>query len=326
MNREEFLRTFGMALGGAILSPSLLKSAMQNTKERNLEGVCLNAVGDITLAEFFDDALANMAERSSDPYEYMIKDVKSEFGKDDINIGNLECTFTKSGRHKDKPFTFKTKYEHIDLIRRLNMDIMNLANNHFMDYYNSGAKDTIKLLRQSGIEYCGGGLNASDASSPRFITKNDVRVGFLGYAMVGKESYATTHPGTNMWSDESKPQIKSQISKAKDSCDALVVSIHWGEELHHSASKMQRDAAKIIRDSGADIILGHHPHVLEEIHEYKNNLTFYSLGNFIFGGNKNPHDKNSMIAKVSLGKNGILDYKKVHVITHRDGILHPTVC
>lgn len=282
----------------------------------------LAAVGDLTLANYFDDTVNSLKHQGvSDPYAYVIRDITSAFKDVDLTVANLEGTFTDATKHVAKSFNFKGNPEYIKILKDLKIRAVNLANNHFMDYYSKGALDTIKLLDENDIVYCGGGKDIFDASAPRFIDLGLIRLGFLGYAMVGKDSKASkTFPGTNPYI---KDVAKTDISKAKDLCDILVISCHWGREREYAPSMEQVDAAKAFLDSGADIVLGHHPHVLQDVREYSDKLVFYSLGNFIFGGNSGPSDRNSMIAKIRLGANNILDYSTLKIFTHTDDMVKP---
>ncbi len=317
MNRREFLINISaLGLSNIISTPLVysLNSVNNQSKSLSLNTITLTAAGDTTTTNAFNETINYLKNNSNiDPYDQIIQYVKNEFTTSDINILNLEEAITNSKIHQQKEYAFASDSAHVKLLKKLNINIVNLANNHFMDYYNKGALDTIQALEDNSIEYCGGGRNIEHASQLKTIYKNNITVGFLGYAIVGRGSRATIISGTNPYDKE---VTQKQISNAKDLCDILVISSHWGKEREYNPSKEQIETAKVFINAGADIILGHHPHVIQEAREYKNKLIFYSLGNFIFGGNTNPTDKNGLIAKIELNKQGIINYRQIPIITH----------
>lgn len=202
----------------------------------------------------------------------------------DIAFGNLECPLTRAeagGILKNRNLIFKGDPENAKELKQAGFDVLNLANNHTMDYGPQGLEDTLKTLGETGIAALGGGMNPEEAAGPVFFKKAGMTIGFLGLSAFPPEGY--------FFSDE-KPDVAraggvktvEAIEKAKKQCDFLIVSFHWGKEFDHYPGAEQKAMARSAVDHGADLVIGHHPHVLQGVEEYGGHLIFYSLGNFVF--------------------------------------------
>jgi len=159
------------------------------------------------------------------------------------------------------------------------VEAVNIANNHAYDYLQQGFDDTVQTLENAGIGYFGYHYQPIE-------TVKGIRIGLLGY-----EGWEATN--------KLKQQIKNDIKEMKQRTDLIIVSFHWGIERAHYPTPDQMDLGHYAVDQGADLVVGHHPHVLQGIEEYKGKYIVYSLGNFLFGGNKNPSDKDTMIFQQS---------------------------
>lgn len=245
-----------------------------------LKEITISAAGDCTLGTDksfgYNGTFTNEVDIQNGDFSYFFINVKDIFDKDDITIVNLESPLTLSVNMADKQFKFKGDPKYIDILKLGSVEVVNIANNHTRDYLQQGVNDTIKYLNEGGIGYVGEGN--------KYITKkNGIIVGMLGYTG---------------WSNDIlvKRNIKKDIQYLKDNGTKLViVSFHWGAENAHMPNAIQKDLARFTIDSGADLVLGHHPHVIEGIEEYKDKYIVYSLGNFCFGGNSNPANKDTFI-------------------------------
>lgn len=205
---------------------------------------------------------------------YFLKKVKSIFSKDDVTIVNLEGTFTDSGNRADKTFTFKGPAAYVDILKKGSVEVVNTANNHTFDFGRQGYRDTIKTLKDNKIKYC---RNSTIA----YQKVKGVKIAFLGFNKLDGVAAST---------------VKENIEKAKKkNADIIIVSFHWGIERSYNPDATQESLARCAIDNGAALVLGHHPHVLQGIERYKGRYIVYSLGNFCFGGNSNPSDKDTMI-------------------------------
>lgn len=240
--------------------------------------ITVSAAGDCTLGtdENFDYDTSLNAFMDTQGAAYFMENVKPIFEADDLSIVNLEGTFTTSEQRDDKQFAFKADPSYAQILTEGDIEAVNLANNHSKDYGNQSYEDTIKAVEDAGITSFGYERTA-------VMDIKGTKVGLVGIYVL-KDGMAR------------EEQLKSNIAAVKEQGAALViVSFHWGEEKVTSPNDTQKSLAHIAIDNGADLVIGHHPHVLQGIEKYKGKNIAYSLGNFCFGGNKNPSDKDSMI-------------------------------
>lgn len=261
--------------------------------------VILTTVGDCTLGRddkfSYDWSLPHVLEKNSNDYSYIFENVYSIFNSDDITVANLEGAFTNSTAKADKQFTFKAPPEYAKILTAGSIEGVNLSNNHIRDYLNKGFEDTKLALEAEKVNYFGEG-------NVWIEEVKGVKFGFLGY----KGFYA---------SDELLANLKKDIASLKNQNCVIVINFHWGDESHYENNATQKQIAHYAIDNGADLIIGHHPHVIQGIEQYKNKLIFYSLGNFAFGGNKNPRDKNTIIPQIKFKfKNNLFDTYELRVI------------
>lgn len=238
--------------------------------------ITLSFVGDITLGNYigqgYEGSFDQEYEKQNQDSAYYLKNVKDVFEKDDLTIANLEGPLTTSPDYAEKTFVFQGKPEYVDILADGDIEAVTLANNHSKDHFEQGMTDTKAILDEKGIKHFG-----YDESC--MMDVKGIQVGFLGYTF----PYELT------------AEMKKAISDLKAQCDIVVVYYHWGIERDKAPMESQRSLAKQTIDAGADLIIGSHPHVLQGIETYKGKKIVYSLGNFCFGGNKNPSDKDTMI-------------------------------
>lgn len=247
-------------------------------KEKMDNKISITAVGDCTFGYDENFGYTNSFNYIYDTKgsDYFFGGVKHIFESDDLTIANYEGTFTDSTVKKDKKFAFKAPKEYAKILNKGNIEVVNLANNHSHDYYDVGHTDTINALNDVNVNYFGN-------NDYYVYEKNDVKIGIAGIFCI--EWYCT-----------SKVDKAINDLKAKE-VDNIILSFHWGIEKDYKQSEIQKYIGHYSIDHGADLVLGHHPHVLQGIEKYKDKYIIYSLANFSFGGNKNPRDKDTMITK-----------------------------
>ncbi len=267
----------------------------KNTKESaaNIE-VILSSAGDCTIGTDprfdVDTSLPTMVRRHNNDYSYLFKNAVPIFEKDDITIVNLETTFTNAKTRADKTFTFKAQPEFAKALNLGSIEGVNISNNHIYDFLDKGFDDTIETLKQYNINYFGEGN--------KWIKEvKGVKFGFLGYQ------------GWNN-NDKFMNKLKQDIEELKGQGCIVVINFHWGEEGKYYPNTIQKSIAHYAIDQGADLIIGHHPHVVQGLEKYKDKIICYSLGNFCFGGNSNPSDKDTFVlqAKFSFNDNKLVKY------------------
>ena len=234
----------------------------------------LTFAGDCTLANQKGASLTSgFIGTVGQDYDYPFADVIDYFKNDTATFINLEGTLTDSTYSEDKMFVFKGPKEYINILTRGSVEFANVANNHIYDYGQQGYNDTLALLDEHGIAY------AESKKTVLFEVADGLKIGV--YSVAG--AYNTNGLAQN---------IKA-LKKA--GADIIIASMHWGQEYYYVPNMDQVTIARAAIDAGADIVYGHHPHVLQKIEQYKDGIIFYSLGNFSFGGNSSPADKDTAI-------------------------------
>ena len=206
-------------------------------------------------------------------YAYPFADVLPYFSKDDCTFVNLECALTNRGTMAEKRFNFRGPPEYVNILTEGSVEFANVVNNHAYDYGKVGYQDTLDILDEKGIYY------AQDKDTVVFTTQSGLTIGV----------YAHNFPSTSAGF-----KAKFDAMRAKGA-EIVIACFHWGDEGYYKPNQTQIKLARAAIDAGADIVYGHHPHVLQPIEEYNGGVIFYSLGNFSFGGNSSPSDKDSAI-------------------------------
>lgn len=259
----------------------------------------LSVVGDCTLGtdEYFDYDTSLNAYYENYGADYFMANVKSIFSKDDLTIANFEGTLTESTEREDKQFAFKAPASYANILTAGSVEAVNTANNHSHDYGEESFNDTLKALDTANILHFGYDETA--------VTEvKGVKVGLVGIYELND------HLGR-------EEQLKQNIAKVKqDGAQLIVVIFHWGNEKEEVPDENQKTLGHLAIDEGADLVCGHHPHVLQGIEEYKGKNIVYSLGNFCFGGNAYPSDMDTIIFQqtFTIDQNGVKDDNVTNII------------
>lgn len=244
----------------------------------------MTMVGDVMMGRYVEE----VTEKHG--YDYLFRYMKPYFADSDYVSGNYEHPALKeeasSYKEADTAIRLNSNKSGVKAVKDAGFSVMTLANNHMMDFEEQGLLDTIDQFKRTDMDFVGVGKNTAEAkASIDYADVNGVRVATLGFTDVyGKDAVPTD---TQAGILNSNPDLLFEmIGKAKDAkqgnADLVVVNMHWGQEYSTSATLRQKDLAKAVIDAGADIIIGHHPHVLQSFDVYKDGIIFYSLGNFIF--------------------------------------------
>ena len=258
-------------------------SDSQNTDSSNATvsspvSLTLSVVGDCTLGtdETFDYDTSLNAYYENYGADYFLQNVKDIFSTDDLTIANFEGTLTDSDEREDKTFAFKAPASYASILTGGSVEAVNTANNHSHDYGDQSFDDTLAALDDAGIVHFG-------YDETTVMDVKGIKVGLVGIY----ELYDHL---------EREQQLKDNIAKVKaDGAQLIVVIFHWGNETETVPDSNQTTLGRIAIDEGADLVCGHHPHVLQGIETYKGRNIVYSLGNFCFGGNSSPSDMDTMI-------------------------------
>lgn len=203
----------------------------------------------------------------------------------DLFMVNEEFPFSSRGKAaEDKQFTFRLAPEKVSLFHEMGIDIVTLANNHALDFGTDALVDTCDVLDEAGIYRVGAGRDLEEARKPVILEVKGKKIGFLGASRVipvGSWNATATTPG--MLTTYDPTLLLEDIRKVRESCDYVVVYVHWGIERRDRPEEYQRGLGKQYIDAGADLVIGSHPHVLQGMEYYKGKPIVYSLGNFVFG-------------------------------------------
>ncbi len=263
-----------------VCRPGPVSGSDREDSVRSTAGVqTVFAVGDIMLS---GTAEPLYLEKGYD-YPFEDRSLARLIASADIAFGNLEYPITRKGsRFREKTYVFRGPPESLGAIRKAGFDLLSLANNHNMDYGEKGLTDTLSQCRKQKFAFAGAGIDVTSACGYAVVEKNGTRYGLLAYSFTFPEAYWATdnRPGT---AHPDWGRLETDIRAARQEVDILIVSCHWGEELKSNPKKYQVDFARHAVRSGADLVLGHHPHVPQAIEIYRGKPVFYSLGNYAFG-------------------------------------------
>ncbi|MEK7608043.1 MAG: CapA family protein [Patescibacteria group bacterium] len=233
-------------------------------------------VGDIMLSRMVG---ARIIEKNDFRYPFLL--AAHTLRSADLTFGNLEGPISRRGKNVGSIYSFRADPYVLEGISFAGFDALSVANNHAWDYGREAFLDTLELLDEKRIFTIGVGKDFTEAHAPKVLTAGDARVALLGYTdLVFK----------TLGNPESVPAIarpdietiKTDIVRAKQEADLVVVSFHWGEEYQTKHNATQEALAHDAIDAGANIVVGHHPHVVQELEGYNGGYIAYSLGNFIF--------------------------------------------
>ncbi len=345
MNRRVFLSRLGALAvglplagcatgGGAVAVPPPDSGAVpqpeptQQQQPPTISGVALlAAAGDTTLGynleAHFDEKLA-LGVSGESLFPLYMANVRPILEWADVAMVNLECPFTERGEPLLKNFNFRARPELVEILKAGKVDAVTLANNHLKDYGDEGVLDTVATLDGAQIAHFGAGANLSEARRPLILERQGVRLGFLGYYfqadpdMIEPEAvYATAQsPGVaGCYKDLEcmERMVSEDVASLVPQVDAVIPYFHWGKEGSSWVRDYQVRLAHRCVDLGCRAVLGAHPHRLQGVEVYRGAPIFYSLGNFVFGGNKDPKDKLSAIARLRVPRVGPVEADLVPV-------------
>ena len=237
----------------------------------------LVAVGDVMLGRTVGRLIAGDTPR----YPYEGEGVLPILQGADVTIGNLECPVSDRGQPVAKTYTFRADPGVVEGLVWAGFDVLSLANNHLGDYGLDAVRDTLRHLAEAGLAVTGAGETADAAHAARIVEAGGLRLAFLAFNQVPPESFAADdeRPGL-AWMDPER--MTAAVRAAREVADLVIVSCHWGIEYSAHPTPSQERIAQALADAGADLIIGHHPHVVQGVQYHAETFTAYSLGNYVF--------------------------------------------
>jgi len=245
----------------------------------------INFVGDIMLSRHVNTQMKRKG------YDYPWEKVQEIIGDADITFANLEVPISDLAPSPSSGMSFIAAEKNIPYLKAAGIDIVSVANNHSANFGNRVFKDSLKNLRTAGIEVCGGGLTANEARDSVILDNGEISFGFLcqsavvGSLFADKDTEGVSYLGIEPWyrdENTSIANLMSDISKTKKKADICIISPHWGVEYKHVPNNSQQKFAREAVTTGADLVIGTHPHVVQSVEYYDDGFIAYSLGNFIF--------------------------------------------
>lgn len=276
--------------------------------------IVLAFAGDVSFAEGYAN-IGALRKRENEIFDCFDEFVLKEMQDADIFMLNNEFPYTDRGTPTaGKQYTFRAKPESVKYLYDMGADIVSIANNHVYDYGEESLLDTLTTLEEAAMPYVGAGRNIEEAIKPVYFIANDYKIAYVSATQIEQGDYPDTKgAGENSagvlrcWNPEMLYEV---VADAKANSDFVVVYIHWGTELSETLHWAQPDQAVGLVEAGADLIIGDHPHCLQEIAYIDDVPVVYSMGNFWF----NSKTQDTGIFKATLDENGIKSLQFVPAI------------
>lgn len=265
--------------------------------------ITLHAVGDITLGDhpLCTGFGAHSHCRSHEP-GFAFQHARAALAGADILFGNLECTLSEIGLRRGDYHSMQMRGcpRYLDDLVGTEFTVVNVANNHAQQHGEQAFLESARLIRQRGIAVCGMRAGDHRHASPAIIERNGMRVAFLGYSLRPRQYFATEP----LYAEGDRGSIVDDVRAAKAGTDSVVVSLHWGSEFIDRPAPDEIKVAHAVVDAGADVVIGHHPHVLRGIERRGRGIILYSLGNFVCDMVWGEPLRETAIAKLRLTQRG----------------------
>ncbi|KAA3657558.1 MAG: CapA family protein [Calditrichaeota bacterium] len=276
----------------------------QSYSQGSSPAVQIIAGGDVMIGHW---TLSYLKKHGND---YPFRGIKHVLRDHDIVFANLEAPFADTGKIQvEKQYTFKVPTTYVQGLQSAGFNMMSLANNHILDFGFEGLQQTVYALDRAGIHHAGAGMTAEAAWEPAIMQTASGRVALLAFSMTfPKEFWATDSTGGTAYPFERK--LKKALHQVRTQADIVITSFHWGKEKSHQPKDYQQHFAHFAIDHGADLVLGHHPHVLQGLEIYNGKLIAYSLGNLAFSSYSQTA-VNSALLRIALTKEGDLLFARV---------------
>ncbi len=321
VKRLSILGILGIAIGCSVyflayrpvtLAPISSEAPKEQPKAHNQ--LTLLFVGDIMLSR----AVGERITKYNDPTFPFLKSADI-LRAADFTFGNLENPVSDRGTNMGSIYSFRAEPRVIDGLAYSGFDMVSLANNHMWDYGPEALEDTVNVLHAQNINSIGAGKNAAEAN--RLVIKdiNGVTLGILGFTTLYPKSLEATEDSAGVSSFDIK-KISERIKEIKNNniADILVISLHWGEEYQTISNAFQQDIAHQLITAGADLIIGHHPHVPQEIEHYHDGWIFYSLGNFVFDQTFSEATMSGIAARIAVVDKKIQSAESLRIRINKD--------
>ncbi len=276
---EEYNGDNGIETGNTDIVINQIEQIVETEANDDIVTITISAAGDVTLGNYKGQEYTNSFDQTyvRESNEYFFKNVLDIFAADDMTIVNFEGVLTLSEEVQVKDYNMKGPPEYVGILTEGSIEAVSFGNNHRLDYLAGGSRDTVDIFEENGIAY------AYDNIVGVYEVKG-IRIGFVSV------NEASQHKAVEKYLQEGINKLKTE-----EEVDLIIACCHWGIEREHYPEDYQEELGRKCIDWGADLVLGSHPHVLQGVDVYEGKFIVYSLGNFCFGANRNPADKDTMI-------------------------------
>lgn len=264
--------------------------------------------GDVMFARGIEQVM-----RSRDDYRYHFREIQNIITSADLAIVNLESPISSRGQNIGSKYSFRADPQSINSLVFAGIDVVTLANNHAGDYGQEALTDTLKILSGVGISATGAGATMEQVRMPLIMEANKLKVAFLGATSLSPAWLTRADSAPAVASLDERSIIEGITVALAQGADLVIILLHWGNEYETKHNKAQETLAHKLIDAGATMVIGHHPHVVQEVERYKNGLIAYSLGNFIFDQNFSTDTHHGLLLKVTVNKDSILNVSEIPI-------------
>jgi len=306
-----------VSLAAILISPIVIKNktAIAPTLTNGISPsaqppISILFLGDVMLSR----GVAYQITKNNDLY-YSFRNIQLLLQQNDFVFANFESPLINGPEIHSGETNFRVDENMVPILKELNFSILSLANNHMLDFGQKGLLNTLKILDENKIQYVGAGQNYQEAHQYKILEKNGIKFAFLAYndsdVVPKTDEAAESRPDTALMDVEA---LKKDVARARAAADFIIVSMHSGTEYQERPNSRQIEFGHAAIDAGADLVIGHHPHVVQKVEKYKNGYIFYSLGNFIFDQMWSEKTKEGAAIQISFSKNEIKNIKILPLI------------
>lgn len=312
---EEYMQSVDDSLASSSKIIDRLHGELQEfTRHQEPDIYSILLGGDIML----DRGVESKIMAAGGDYSYPFMNINSVIREATVAFANVESAVSDRGVDSGKPYSFRIPSLAAQAIADSGLDVVSIANNHSLDWGYDALCDTVNNLQAVGLKTAGAGCNESQAERSATISLPDgTQIAILAYTEFYAGAYAVgDHPGFSHYDLDNMQQ--SIIRERAAGADLVLVSLHWGIEYKPRSNEAQQTLAHILIDSGADMIIGHHPHVPQEIERYGDGWIVYSLGNFVFDQSWSEETMRGLLVRVSVQSGEITDVAPLPILLNSE--------
>lgn len=264
--------------------------------------------GDVMLSRGINDVM-----RKRNDFLYPFREIQELTAEADIAVVNLEGPISSQGENHGSIYSFRVDPRAIAGLIFAGIDVVTLANNHTGDYGPEALSETLELLRLANIDVVGAGVKMADARKARFLEGNGLKIAFLGATPLSPSWLTRSDSTPAVAPFDEQMMMEDVVAARKQGADIVAVLLHWGNEYETKHLPSQEEIAHHLVDAGATLIIGHHPHVVQEVERYNGGVIAYSLGNFVFDQNFSTDTDHGLLLKVVLSGKDITGVEEIPI-------------